>query len=165
MNDKAKRFIKYVVAGLVVFGIGTLTLKSIGTKYGLGIVVSKSINKDFFIYTKDWHNKIAKGEIVYFNLPVKTPYYKKNSKFGKFVMCEGGDKLSTQGLNYYCNGEYIGTAKTTDSNGNSVSRFKYNGKIPKGDFFVMGTHPRSYDSRYWGFVNENQIQGIAIWSI
>jgi len=165
MNDKAKKVLKYVVAGLVVFGIGTLTLKAIGTQYGLGVIVTKSLDKDFFIYTKDWHNKIAKGEIVYFNLPIETPYYKKASKFGKIIMCEGGDKLSTQGLDYYCNNKFIGTAKTTDKNGKPVSPFIYNGEIPQGSFFVMGTHERSYDSRYWGFVKEDQIQGIAIWSI
>ncbi|AII15528.1 conjugal transfer peptidase TraF (plasmid) [Campylobacter iguaniorum] len=165
MNEKMKKFIKYVAAGIVIFGIGNLALSAIGSKYGLGIIVTKSLDKDYFIFQRDWQGKIAKGEIIYFSLPIETPYYKKASKFGKIIMCEGGDKLSTQGLDYYCNNKFIGTAKTTDKNGKPVSPFIYNGEIPQGSFFVMGTHERSYDSRYWGFVNEDQIQGIAIWSI
>lgn len=160
-----KKLIKYTLIGLIVFGFGNFLLSVMATKYGLGVIVTKSLDKDFFIYTKDWYNKIAKGEIIYFNLPIETPYYKKASKFGKIIMCEGGDKLGTRDLKYYCNDDYIGSAKTTDKNGNPVAPFIYNGIIPKKSYFVMGIHPRSYDSRYWGFVKENQIQGIAIWSI
>lgn len=34
--------------------------------------------------------------------------------------------------------------------------------IPESSFFAMGTHPRSYDSRYWGVVHETEIVGRAI---
>lgn len=165
MNKKLKKIIKYTTLGTVIFLIESFAVNNLSSKYGLGVIVTESLDKDYFIFERDWQGKIAKGKIIYFSLPIETPYYKKSSNFGKLVMCEGGDELRTIGLDYYCNGKYLGTAKTTDKNGNPVDHFQYNGKIPKGNFFVMGTHPRSYDSRYWGFVNENEIQGVAIWSI
>jgi conjugal transfer pilin signal peptidase TrbI len=33
--------------------------------------------------------------------------------------------------------------------------------IPERKFFVIGTVPRTYDSRYWGLVDENQVTGQA----
>lgn len=33
--------------------------------------------------------------------------------------------------------------------------------IPEGKFFVIGTVPRTYDSRYWGLVDEKQVTGQA----
>jgi conjugal transfer pilin signal peptidase TrbI len=33
--------------------------------------------------------------------------------------------------------------------------------IPGGKFFVIGTVPRTYDSRYWGLVDEKQVSGQA----
>jgi conjugal transfer pilin signal peptidase TrbI len=33
--------------------------------------------------------------------------------------------------------------------------------IPEGQFFVIGTVPRTYDSRYWGLVDEKQVTGQA----
>lgn len=165
MNEKMKRFIINLVFGIVVFALGNLIVNIVSKYYGIGVVVTKSLDKDYIIYQRNWQNEIAKGKIIYFTLPIETTYFKKDSKFGKIIVCEGGDKLTVQGLDYYCNDQLIGTARTTDKDGKSVSPFIYNGEIPKGSFFVMGTHERSYDSRYWGFVNEKDIKGVAIWSI
>jgi len=30
-------------------------------------------------------------------------------------------------------------------------------KIPEGYYFVVGTHPRSYDSRYFGLISKKEI--------
>ena len=33
--------------------------------------------------------------------------------------------------------------------------------VPEGELFAMGTEPPSFDSRYWGTVKQDQIQGRA----
>lgn len=58
----------------------------------------------------------------------------------------------------------MGIAQKTDKDGNKVEQFIFNGVIPKDNFFVMGTHPRSFDSRYWGFVDRKDIKGVSIWA-
>jgi len=96
-------------------------------------------------YTKDY---VAKG------------YY-----LLKKVGCKEGDRLSTIGLNYYCNESFLGQAREFDSSMKRVDHFTFNGIIPKGYFFMLGTHPKSYDSRYFGFVQKDKLERGArpIW--
>ncbi|WP_187648650.1 signal peptidase I [Nitrosophilus labii] len=162
---KIKKIAKYLLIGSFIYAIGNLAAYVIGKHYGIGFIISPSLNKDFIVYTKNWKDKVSDGSIIYFKFPHDTPYYKKDMNFGKMVMCKEGETLEVKGLEYYCDGKYIGKALTHDKEGKPVKNFIFNGKIPDGNYFVMGTHQRSYDSRYWGFVPEEKIKGVAIWSI
>lgn len=84
--------------------------------------------------------------------------YTDHAKFLiKQVKCDSNDQLKTDGLEFYCNEKHIGTALKTDRLGVPVKVFSYDGKIPVGQSFVMGTHYRSYDSRYFGLIKKNSI--------
>ena len=52
-----------------------------------------------------------------------------------------------------------------DSQGRPLPRFTDNGPVPAGQLFLVGTHPRSYDSRYFGFVDAREIlhQALPLW--
>ena len=104
-----------------------------------------------------------KNKIVSFDFPIDTQYFKKDTPFAKEVKCESGDTLNTQGKEYFCNSIPIGKARTTDSNGNPVKQFIFNGVIPENYYFVMGDNPKSFDSRYWGFLEKENIRGVSIW--
>lgn len=41
------------------------------------------------------------------------------------------------------------------------SDFSRDEVIPAGKFFMIGTHPLSNDSRYWGYLDAGQISGFA----
>lgn len=41
----------------------------------------------------------------------------------------------------------------------NIEKFTFSGKIPQGKYFVLGNTKYSYDSRYWGLIDENQIIG------
>lgn len=130
------------------------------------IVLNKtpSLEDKFFIINKHFKNEDLKtNKVLYFSLPKETPYYKKGESFGKILKCQKGQTLATKHLSYYCDGVFLGKAKTTDINGKNVENFIFNGTILCNQFFVMGTHERSFDSRYWGFVNKEDIKGVAIW--
>lgn len=132
------------------------------------IVLNKtpSLEDKFFIIDKRFDDKDLKfDKVLYFSLPKETPYYQKGENFGKILKCQGGQVLTTKNLSYYCDGVFLGKAKTADIQGKRVENFIFNGTIPYNQFFVMGTHERSFDSRYWGFVNKKDIKGVAIWTI
>lgn len=108
--------------------------------------------------THSGYNPI-KDKYIEFPPPVHNKYTKGVKTLIKQVGCTEGQLLATNELNEYtCNGFYLGTAKTTDRQWKRVSIFKYNGTIPSGKVFATGTHPRSYDSRYFGFVDVATIE-------
>jgi type IV secretory pathway protease TraF len=101
----------------------------------------------------------SKDKYAMFHPTVKNNYTEKVSYLLKEVGCSEGHMLntSTDG-NYFCDGKYLGKAVVLDKNGVFVEHYKFNGVIPKDNFFMMGTHPHSYDSRYFGFVRKDQIE-------
>ena len=112
-----------------------------------------------------WLNELDKtperGEFIVFYFK-GSEYYPRDYRMIKQVVCLPGDMLEVDNRKrYYCNGVYIGTARDTDSKGKPVENFVWKGKIPEGNYFVMGVHPLSYDSRYWGFVEQKDIIGVA----
>lgn len=108
-----------------------------------------------------WFDLIQKGDYVSFKPPIENEYT-KGKVLVKKVVCVEGEYLYVKGLDYYCNGVYLGRARTTDSKGRPVSPFVFNGEIPKGYLFVMGENERSYDSRYMGLIPKSNIQAKLI---
>ena len=66
---------------------------------------------------------------------------------------------------FFCNETLLGQALPADSTGRSLPRFTFNGTIPAGKIFVSGEHPRSYDSKYFGFINAEDIlhKALPLW--
>jgi len=98
----------------------------------------------------------SKHQYILF-VPKKDKYTQKANYLMKYVGCKGGQVLETKGLEYYCDGKHISTAKKFDMALNPLNQFVYNGVIPKDKFFAIATHPFAYDSKYFGFVDRNQI--------
>jgi signal peptidase I len=145
------------MVGAVVFFF--ILLLRLGITFAVN--ASPSIDKKVFIVIEGISPQCGGLGAFYFNV-ADSPYWREGTKFIKrFVGCPG-DVLEVKGLEFYVNGHHIGTARTTDSKGIHVSHFEWNGKIPEGSYFVMGDDPRSYDSRYWGFVRKQWVIGRAL---
>lgn len=68
-----------------------------------------------------------------------------------FVLLHSADPL---------NGSQVFEVFEKDTKGRSLPIIE-EGKIPKGKYFVSSPAVRSYDSRYWGLVDESEIIGKA----
>jgi conjugative transfer signal peptidase TraF len=84
----------------------------------------------------------------------------------KKVGCLPGDQLTINEANhFFCNGRSLGQALETDSKGRLLPHFSFNGPVPTDKLFMIGTHPRSYDSKYFGFIDAHKIshQALPLW--
>ncbi|MGE4403250.1 MAG: S26 family signal peptidase [Desulfobulbus sp.] len=84
----------------------------------------------------------------------------------KKVGCLPGDYLTMDGNHhFFCNGKLLGQALEADSKGQPLPRFPFNGPVPTDKLFMIGTHPRSYDSKYYGFIDVHEIshQALPLW--
>ena len=80
----------------------------------------------------------------------------------KKIVCIEGEHFKVNHRNFFCNGKYIGTAKTHSKDGAPVKTFSYNGVIPTDKLFVMGACIDSYDSRYFGFIDKKDIKASVV---
>lgn len=80
----------------------------------------------------------------------------------KQVGCGPGDRLRLDAVgDVYCDEDYLGRTLAEDSEGNRLPLFRFDGVIPEGKLFVVGHHPRSWDSRYFGFVDVEEVLNRA----
>ena len=125
---------------------------------GLVIVMSPSIAP-----TVLWkiEGKPVKDEYVSFEfqheLINKSPFL-----MTKRIGCYEGEALQRKaGFNFYCQGRYLGFAKSDSVDGRQMPLFSWEGgTVPAGKVFVVGSHADSFDSRYWGFVALDELQRL-----
>lgn len=130
----------------------------------LKIVAARDVSLPYNVFFyRAGTSDLKVGDYVEFIPPVENKYT-EGKILVKMVACGPGDRLtvrpSTRGgvYDYFCNGSYLCTSLARSVAGEPVRSFVYNGVIPHNKYFVMGTHPRSYDSRYFGFVDKNLIK-------
>jgi len=126
------------------------------------VAISPSLDHRVFVVTKSFTpDEIRKDDYIMFT--VRSHYIKngKPSRLLKKVSCVTGERLETRTREYYCDGEYLGMAKWYSLKGEPVDAFVYSGTVPEGKLFVTGHHIDSFDSRYLGFIERRNVEGIA----
>ncbi|OPX19019.1 MAG: signal peptidase I [Desulfobacca sp. 4484_104] len=112
--------------------------------------------------------KFDRGDLIMFSTDDRTgPYYPAGTKFVKKVFGLPGDRveidaqgqLQINGQDYHF--ESALEPQVVDLLGRETSDFALDMVIPPGSYFVMGTLPDSFDSRYWGLVEQKQVIGKA----
>ena len=125
------------------------------------VAISPSLAHRIFVITGFTPDRIGKEDYVIFT--VRSHYIKdgRPSRLLKKASCVAGQRLETRVRQYYCNGEYLGTAKQYSLKGEPVDAFVYSGTVPEGKLFVTGSNADSFDSRYLGFIERRNVEGIA----
>ena len=129
------------------------------------VTLTNSLSKRIFWAVNDDHQarSIKTGMYITFDQHVPRPVSRVVT-FIKKAGCSSGEHLKVEAGSYYCNGKYLGHAKTKSLRGDPLTPFIYNGEIPAGMFFALGDHPDSYDSRYVGFISRDRIKEVA-WAL
>lgn len=90
----------------------------------------------------------------------------ENDRLIKRFGCGPGEILTSNAdKQYFCGQKLLGKALETDSNGRPLPLFQFAGPVPENNYFMMGINPRSFDSRYFGFVHADDIlyKALPLW--
>ena len=149
------------------------------------LVMSYLISRYQVLYTTDevkclditlalidtWDKDIGKGDLFVFKPP---PHYKdliKSEKMKQYVIEKNPTLMKIAAA---VTGDHVTVNDRVAINGDPwgvltlVGMNKVNGKledfardeiVPEGKIFALGTLPRSYDSRYWGYADRSWIIG------
>lgn len=152
-----------ILLGLLILGLST--------PHHFAVVISESIDHRIF-FTTPWIGEVKQGDYLMYNKSDLNLHVRRGTNgyttdhMLKIVGCIPGEKLEvSDGLYYTCNGAPLGQALEKDSKGHDLPLFKYQGQIPEQQYFMIGTNPRSYDSKYYGFINYGEFiaRAYPIW--
>jgi len=80
-----------------------------------------------------------------------------SSAFGKQLVAVEGDRITVKDARLYINRKYVADLTLLDRLHAKKNDFDRDETVPKNQLFVMGTEDRSYDSRYWGYVDRSAV--------
>lgn len=118
----------------------------------IGINISPSVPFTTYLINNSKEN-IKKGDYVLFREQADPlGILPDDAKLVKKIACISGSNLTSDKNAFYCDGVLVAVRNNTEK-----MTFSFNGKMPAGKYFVTGEHQRSYDSRIWGLLDENNI--------
>lgn len=106
---------------------------------------------------------VKRGDLIVFRFQGgEIGPYLKGQWFFKRVLGLPGDTVEVEGRNVFVNAIPVGFAKPRTRTGEPLEPIAP-GPIPAGRYYVQGTHPDSFDSRYRvnGLIHVEQIVGVA----
>lgn len=155
------------ICALVALGVGLLTATAVAPGRPV-LVWNRSPSVPIGLY-----RVLARpphvGDYVVFRLSgtmqalaERRSYIGPNTPLLKHVATMEGDWVCRRGQAVLVSRQQVAIALGTDRAGKPLPVWRGCHQLQHGQVFVLGTHPESFDSRYFGPIDREQIAGAAI---
>ncbi len=153
---------KQKIQAALVLGVTVIAMAVFGSWFGVFIDASELRclpERVYLGYPKTRESRL--GDIVSFMADDRMAMgLFRGHRLGKIVMAKAGDRVVSDARGVFINGTFI-AARNPISLGKLKDRHltpvDMDRVLEPGELFVMGTLPRSFDSRYWGVIKEGVI--------
>lgn len=157
------------VRKVIILSILSMILMTFFQNYiTIGINITESLPQKIFIMVKVKKEMIREKYYGFKYAGKSGHYYAPGTKFIKKLAGGPGDilktDLSSRSITLITGrkNKIIYNLADRDSKGKKITEiFIFNGEIPEDKYFFVGESNNSYDSRYWGLVDEKDIIGRA----
>ncbi len=136
------------------------------------VSTSPSLTHRIFFLVPVNRQRIRIGEYLVFEdkdadtLFIRKGLNRNNNRLIKKVGCVPGDTLTRDAnRGWHCGQAFFGYSLKTDSRGRRLPQFSFAGIIPADSFFMVGDTPRSFDSKYFGFIHADDFlyKALPLW--
>jgi len=136
------------------------------------VSTSPSLNHRIFFLVPVNRGKITGGDYLVFREKegkisfIRQGLNEKNDVLIKRVGCAPGELLTrNKNRAWLCERKNLGISLETDSQGRKLPQFQFAGIVPEESYFMVGDDPRSFDSRYIGFIHGDDVlyQALPLW--
>ena len=143
-----------------------LPLSLASERYRIAVDVAEVKCLPQWLFLVDLNDKdVGRGDHVAFRSAQMEPYFPNGTLIVKILAGEPGDVATVDERGARVAGVHWGPlhylepgAKLAEA-GRTVEDYRRTERIAPGTYWVMATLPGSYDSRYWGAIDEEQIVG------
>lgn len=116
--------------------------------------------------TLAFDDSVQAGNYVAFRTgPKAKRFFEPGTRFVKKVAAGPGDHVVVHSGTVRINGQVVADLPLAPALDKPLAAFNRDLVISTGHYWVMGTDPRSYDSRYWGTISADRIigQSYPLW--
>ena len=165
-QSTAKRHAIFLLKALPVLAVALGLGAYLGNRFHLGIDDQRELclPGGHRWYLIDRHDQnVWRGDLVAFRAdPRMAPWFPVGRIIVKVATGMPGDYVQVDGMHTLINGKPVSNGLAlTEKLGKASTDFIRDVTVPGSALWATGTHPRSFDSRYWGFVYDKQIIGRA----
>lgn len=162
---------RFVLKMLVVFIAGVVLANLVKARYRIGFdnqLTNRCLPSMVYLYSLAPPSKpLEPGMLVAFRTDARLePHFKEGTTFIKQVQGISGDTIVVRNGFADVAGRktLFLSSDVLKKLGTNASALDRSYELLPGELFVAGTHPNSFDSRYWGALQPTQVIGRA-WAL